>query len=423
MTTGLAIHQNAEQVRLFTRAPGIRAGGSLDPKTALDIRRRAALEGCKWDSQVGDVTTLAPFPLVMKRSTWEQLSTWAEQLAAEAAGAEREISGRPNLLRVLGLPRMLQQVLADEAPLSPAAGRIVRFDFHLTTQGWRISEANSDVPGGFSEASHFTTMMAEQFPDLQPAGNPGHQWCDALIGLVGSGGVLALLSAPGYMEDHQVVSFLARELHRRGCQAHLARPEQIQWRQGLAYLDTLWHRGPLDALIRFYQTEWISRLPESVGWRLFFRGGKTPVANPALATISESKRFPLVWDRLSVELPTWRALLPETRDPRHANWSRDHNWLVKTAMCNTGDTVSIRDLMNAKQWLQTRLNVWLRPGQWVAQRRFESVPVPTPVGPRHVCVGVYTVNGRTAGAYARLAEKPLIDFLAVDVALLLEQDD
>jgi len=57
MTVGLAVSQNIEQARRFTRAPGIRAGGALDPKTALNIRRRAALEGCKWDSQVGDVTT------------------------------------------------------------------------------------------------------------------------------------------------------------------------------------------------------------------------------------------------------------------------------------------------------------------------------------------------------------------------------
>jgi hypothetical protein len=77
----------------------------------------------------------------------------------------------------------------------------------------------------------------------------------------------------------------------------------------------------------------------------------------------------------------------------------------------------------ARQWLKTRVSISLMPGHWVAQRRFESVPVPTPGGPRHVCVGVYTVNGRTAGAYARLAEKPLIDFAAVDVALLIEQDD
>jgi len=97
--------------------------------------------------------------------------------------------------------------------------------------------------------------------------------------------------------------------------------------------------------------------------------------------------------------------------------------LLKTSMCNTGDTVSIRELMQPNHWLQTRLNVLLRPTRWIAQRRFESVPVPTPVGPRHVCVGVYTVNGRAAGAYGRLSERPLIDFAAADVALLLEDND
>lgn len=423
MTSSPAVAQLNRRPVLADRTHGMRAGEVLEPKTVLEIRRRAALEGYKWDAQVGDVTTLAPFPLVMKRSVWEQLSVWAQRLASEAAAAEAEISRRPHLRRMLGLPRKLQEVLGDPAPQTPTAGRVIRFDFHFTTDGWRISEANSDVPGGFTEASHFTAMMAARFPGLQPAGNPGDQWCDALSELVGPGGTVALLSAPGYLEDHQVVSFLASGLRRRGCRAHQAKPEQIRWREAHAYLDTAWHRGPLSAIVRFYQAEWICRLPESVGWRLFFRGGKTPVANPALAAITESKRFPLVWDRLSTQLPTWRALLPQTQDPRHVAWHRDDSWLVKMAMCNTGDTVSVRELMTAEQWLQTRLRVLLAPSQWVAQRRFDSVPVPTPVGPRHVCVGVYTVNGRTAGAYARLARKPLIDFAAVDVALLLEEDD
>ncbi len=147
------------------------------------------------------------------------------------------------------------------------------------------------------------------------------------------------------------------------------------------------------------------------------------MANPALAVISESKRFPLVWDKLSTALPAWRALLPETRDPRDAPWSRDDGWLVKTAMCNTGDTVSVREWMRPGEWLRTRLAVQLSPHNWVAQRRFESVPVSTPVGPRHACVGVYTVNGRTAGSYARLSVKPVIDFAAVDAALLLDDND
>ena len=73
--------------------------------------------------------------------------------------------------------------------------------------------------------------------------------------------------------------------------------------------------------------------------------------------------------------------------------------------------------------LRTRLAVKVSPGSWVAQRRFKSVPVSTPLGPRHVCVGIYTVNGKAAGAYARISEKAVIDFEAADVALLLEDDD
>ena len=417
----LGTEEQANQAISFGSS-GLRAEYVLDTKTIGAIRRRASLEGCKWDTQVGDVTTLAPFPLVMKFSVWKELAARAEYLATEAAEAEEEISRRPELIRVLGLPRALQTILADHAPVTPAAGRVVRFDFHFTTDGWRISEANSYVPGGFSEASHFTALMAEQFPHLRPAGNPGQDWCDALAAVAGRHGTVALLSPPGYMEDHQVISFLASRLHERGCHAYLAKPEQIRWHDGHAHLD-MWHHGPLDAIVRFYQAEWISRLPEIVKWKYLFCGGETPVANPALAVITESKRFPLVWDRISARLPTWRALLPETRDPRDVAWSSDDGWLVKTAICNTGDTVSIRELMLTNQWLKTRLSVLLSPAKWVAQRRFESVALSTPAGPRHVCVGVYTVNGRAVGAYARMSEKPLIGFAAVDVALLIEEND
>jgi hypothetical protein len=388
-----------------------------------EIRRRAVLDGCKWDPQVGDVDTLSPFPLVLKASAWKRLAGYAEQLTAEAICAENEISRRPDLIAQLGLPRPLQRVLTDESPLTPAAGRVMRFDFHYTTQGWRISEANSDVPGGFSEASFFTEMMARCFPDLHPADNPGGVWSRALAAAAGPSSVVALLSAPGYMEDHQVISFLACRLREHGCLAHLAKPEQIFWRDGSAFFDAAWYRGPVDVIVRFYQSEWLARLPRKIAWEKFFRGGKTPVANPPLAVISESKRFPLVWDQIYARIPTWRTLLSETRDPREAPWVSDESWLLKTAMCNNGDTVCVRDLMSPKAWLRLRVSVQLSPGQWIAQQRFESVPVSTPVGLRHVCIGVYTVNGRSAGAYARLSDRPVIDYSAADVALLLKADE
>jgi hypothetical protein len=359
----------------------------------------------------------------MKAGVWNALASQAERLTAEAIAAEEEILSRPELLKLLGLPRALSRLLAERVPASPSAGRVLRFDFHHTTEGWRISEANSDVPGGFTEASCFTSMVAEHFPHLRSAGCPADAWAGALALAAGRAGVVGLLSAPGYMEDHQVVAYLATRLRASGCDAYLAKPEQIVWRNDSALLDTKWYRGTLDLVVRFYQAEWLSRLPETCGWRRFFRGGKTRVANPGLAVISESKRFPLVWEELSTPVPTWRALLPETRDPRSVPWSRDESWLLKTALCNTGDTVSIRELMTAGEWLQTRWAVSLCPGNWVAQRRFESVPLSTPIGPRHVCVGVYTVNGRAVGAYARLATRPVIDFAAADVALLLEDDE
>ncbi|MDR3459143.1 MAG: glutathionylspermidine synthase family protein [Verrucomicrobiae bacterium] len=396
---------------------------SLPSEDFSALRRQMLLEGCKWDAQVGDECTLAPFPLVMKRSVWNRLTVQAEQLTTEAFAAEQEIAQRPDLLRQLGLPQALQAVLADGAPLTCAAGRVIRFDFHFTTGGWRISEANSDVPGGFTEASLFTKLMARHHTQLQPAGDPLAVWCDALAVAAGTGGIIALLSAPGYMEDHQVTSCLAMHLQRRGCRPHLAKPEQIQWHEGIATLKTSWHSGPLDLVVRFYQAEWLTRLPAESGWRYFFRGGKTPVANPALALISESKRFPLVWNQLSTRLPAWRHLLPETRDLRDAAEFNEENWLLKTALCNTGDTVSIPRLMPAHLWRQTKWRARLAPGNWIAQRRFESVPVPTPIGPRHVCVGIYTVNGKVAGAYTRLSAKPVINFAAVDAALLIDPNE
>jgi len=400
----------------------LRAGGSIAVSEFATVRRRAVLEGCKWDPQVGDIDTLADFPLILRRVEWTRLASLSEQLAVETLNAELEIVSRATLLDKLGLPRRVLAALRTNAVLTPAAVRTMRFDFHFTTEGWRISEVNSDVPGGFTEASFFTKMMAQHFPSLCAAGNPANAWADAIAETAGGAGKVGLLSAPGYMEDHQIMAYLARHLRQRRCETHLANPRQITWRDGHACLDTEWFRGSLDVVVRFYQGEWLAALPKSCGWRHFFRGSRTPMANPGLAVISESKRFPLVWDQLKMQLPTWQRLLPETRAPQDAPWRKDDSWLIKSAMSNTGDDVCVRALMTERDWRRSRWRVWLQPSQWLAQRRFESIPLETPRGQMHACIGVYTVNGRAVGAYARLAPRPLIDFAAVDVALLVEED-
>lgn len=55
----------------------------------------------------------------------------------------------------------------------------------------------------------------------------------------------------------------------------------------------------------------------------------------------------------------------------------------------------------------------------MAQQRFATVPVATPIGEVHPCLGVYTVDAVAAGAYARTSVDGLVDGRAADTAVLI----
>ncbi|GBE91195.1 glutathionylspermidine synthase family protein [Nostoc cycadae] len=394
----------------------------IDKNTFAQIRRYLALNCYKWDAQVGDVSALATFALMLPQQIWTQLAALAEQLTTEANAAELELVQNPELIKELGLPRQIIQVISNKSVnLTPAAARVVRFDFHPTANGWQISEANYDVPGRYTEAANFSKLMAQQFPGTTLAGDPASQLVDALTQKMQPGGHIALLSAAGYMEDQQITAYLAELLYQRGCITHLANPHQIHWQNGVAHLKTEWYRGSLDAVMRFYQGEWLIQLTRNCDWSYFFRGSQTPICNPGSALLIESKRFPLVWKRLTSSLNTWKALLPETRDPRQVNWLKDRSWLLKSAFCNTGDTVMMPGVSDRSKYKSTVCHILLHPHQWIAQRCFQTLPLTTPIGIMYPCIGVYTVNGKAAGIYGRIAPKPLIDFAAIDVAVLIQK--
>jgi glutathionylspermidine synthase len=232
---------------------------------------------------------------------------------------------------------------------------------------------------------------------------------------------IGLLAATGFMEDQQITAYLASLLVRRGFTPQFIGPHDLVWKGDRAYLRSRMHCGPLGAIVRFYQAEWLAASSPRYGWPMMLFGGRKPVANPATAVLGESKRFPLVWSEIKTALPTWRALLPETCDPRDAPWAHDESWLLKTAICNTGDTVVIRSMLTQNQWRRVRREVRWRPSYWVAQRRFSPIALDTPVGKVYPCFGVYTINGRACGVYGRFSPKPLIDFAAIDVAVLIEE--
>jgi hypothetical protein len=388
---------------------------ALDAASFAVVRRRMALDHFNWDPQVGDCGSLAPFALVLPAAVWRTLAALATSLTAEALAVERELLGRPHLLARLGLPPRVLAALTARDPPTPAAARVVRYDFHATSDGWRISEANADVPGGYTEASSFAALMAEQFPGLAPASDPAARLADTLAAAAGPAGRIVLLAAAGYMEDLQIASFFADLLRIRGLSASVMDARQVRWIDGRACVAA----APADVVFRFFQGEWLERLPLRLDWRRYFRGGRTPVCNPATALVVESKRFPLVWPRLASPLPRWRALLPAVCDPRSAAWRRGGDWVLKPAFGNTGDEEASPGWSDGRRWRRAVWSACLRPGHWVAQRRFEAAPIRTPTGLLYPCLGVYTIDGAAAGVYGRVSRRPLIDYAAQDVAILV----
>ena len=364
----------------------------LSDAAYTEFRRRAIFDCCKWDPQVGDANVLARHPLVVRREAWSDVAALGEALAAEALAAEAEIVSRPDLHATLGLPRAVRRALATAAADGPTRGvaRLVRFDFHFTEDGWRISEANTDVPGGLNEASGFAGLMAPHYPWASSVGDPTRAYVAALAAGCPPGGAVALVHATAYSDDLQMMKFVARALEAAGLRAHLVSPAHLRWRDGRASLETDWWRGPLDAVVRFFPGDWLQGLPHDSGWTRLFAGGRTPVSNPATAIVTQTKRFPLVWNELATPLPTWRALLPETRDPRRAPWRSNEAWLLKPALGRVGEGVAFAGHVEPREWRASRRAATFWPGAWIAQQRFRSTAAEIAGRAMHVCLGVYT---------------------------------
>jgi len=401
-------------------------GNPLPDAAWRAVRLRTVFEHCKWDVQSEDHCVLADFPLLLAESAWRELSTLAEALSRELAAAEAELLNRKkkekeeDLHEKLGLPRALQQEFRRLAKPALGVARVMRFDFHFTDQGWRISEVNADVPGGFIEASGFTQLMAAHYPGTTPPPDVADIYTRALAAALPKDAVVGLVHATAYSDDRQVMQFLGKRMAEHGLRTILISPEHIGWDQNVASACSSFARGELQAMVRFFPAEWLPTLPAKSQWSNFFSGSRTPISNPASAILVQTKRFPLVWDLLSTDLRTWRMLLPETICPSAVLSELElKDWVVKPALGRVGEGIAISGVTDEKKLRLIHKAARRRPSQWIAQRRFTALPVSRGNGSYYPSIGVFTVDGATSGAYARMGRKPLIDDEAQDVAVLI----
>jgi len=246
---------------------GLEAGPNLELDAWQKLRMRAIFDHCKWDPHSQDHSVLARYPLFVDADQLGELQMLAEKLSDEALRAEEEILRKPELWPTLGIPRKIQRALQSGGSQGETEHvRVMRFDFHLTDGGWRISEVNADVPSGYVEGAGWNSLFAENYIGAQAPPNPSRELSAAIRARLNGGDIVALVHATTYSDDRQVMMHLAGELSRSGLRPVLAGPENIEWRDDFACLKGETGSVRVNAVIRFFPSEWLPQLRAESQW-------------------------------------------------------------------------------------------------------------------------------------------------------------
>ena len=404
-----------------------------------DYRYEVIFKAYKWDPQVEDQNTVSHYVALINRETAEQLETWAEQLSQETISMEEKIvkniadNINNSLIKELNLPKEIYKSLKLMRDYDRKQNvRLMRFDFHPVTDsasetGWAVSEVNSDVPGGLAESSVLPEIAGKYLDGLKlncrPGINTANILHEAFRDKTKKDGTVAFVHATSYADDRQVMQFLSDYFNNHGINTVFAAPDHIKWINKKAVSIIEGQTGDIDGIIRFFPLEWLAYLPKKSTMKGYF-DCETISCNHPVSIFAQSKRLPLIWDKLGIEVPVWRKLLPETADPKSIkNQNIKSNWIYKPVLGRVGEGISIKGAIPDKDFQKIEKEANKYPKFWVAQQMFKSQPLPVKDADSsqsyHLCVGVFTIDGKRAGFYGRISPYPLIDSKARDIPILI----
>ena len=132
-------------------------------------------------------------------------------------------------------------------------------------------------------------------------------------------------------------------------------------------------------------------------------GSETPLCNPALAIISQSKRFHWFGTVYSCTCRRGRHCFHKhstcaTFRSAGFRWNR---WYSSSSSRSRIDMIKMHGLTAERYVRQINRSIRRHPKLWVAQERFGAVPLSTSLGSLFPCIGVYTLNGRVIGGKGR----------------------
>lgn len=383
------------------------------------------LDCYKWDPQFGDNNTVAKYALVLSEKEHEELKLLTEKLIKETTEAENFLNKNLKYTKALEIPNKFRSDIKSMKNYNPDKHiRLMRFDFHPTLENkWAVSEVNSDVPGGFAEATLMNRKALEYLSNENYyAISFGNFLADAIKKKVCQGGKIMLVHCTSYSDDRQVMQFLGDKLSGMGYEVIYAAADQLKFENGKAISILNNCEGEVDGIIRFSPLEWVADM-KTKNWHGYFNT-ETVSCNHPIAIFAQTKRFPFVWDLLEskgIDLSTWRELLPETLEVNDKKV--DDKFIYKPVYGRVGENISIKEACKDDEYKKILKDVKRHPKKYLAQKKFNSRPLTNEDGEEfHVCIGSYGVENSHAGYYARISRSPRIDSYAADIPVLIEKE-
>jgi len=368
-----------------------------------NYRLNVMFDGYKWDLQANEQSTISDKVLLLETDEAQFLAKHAVDLYNETIAMERALQKNPELATKIGISPQMADALCN-CNYDPAKHiRFMRFDFHPTTDGWQISEVNSDVPAGYPEASILPKLAQPYFEDYNSYGCFGDIFKRKMSGLVSPGATIAYLHDTHTVEDYQILHYLGDLMEAAGYKSIYASPGHVKWGNEAA--------EGISGIVRYFPVEWMENTP-GVDWQ-GFTNSQTPSCNHPIALLTQSKRLPVVWDELGVSIPTWKKLLPETKCA--GKLTGESGWILKPAFGRVGEGITIPGTMSDEEEKAVQHAAAHDPTQWVAQKLFESMPLEG----LHINVGVFVIDGEFAGFFSRISNSPRMNEDASEIPILV----
>ena len=301
--------------------------------------------------------------------------------------------------------------------------RLMRYDFHPSSDGrWVVTEVNSDVPGGFAESSLLPGLAREfiDMPELEYT-SFGEKMTEAINNLLNKKGTIMLVHCTCFSDDRQVMQYMGDRLKKEGYKVIYGAADHIKFKEKEAYCILDNNKEKIDLIFRFTPLEWLIQMKPR-RWDGYFNT-TTKSCNHPISIYAQTKRFPLVWnvlEKANISMKTWRNLLPETLEVKDLGLKE--GFIYKPVYGRVGEKISIKEACKGDEYKKILRDVKKHPRQYLAQKKFESMPLKADNGSEyHVCIGSYIIDREHAGYYARISEYPRIDSYAADIPVLIEK--